>query len=354
MSAEIRRASWRDAASLVLMVVLAVAVLSVVLDGGRPAFAADDCQYGQYGPYAPYGPYGQPCPKAKPSLSLSGPSTTGVGGVAIPLARLENGAGPSSFIIFHLYRPGDESCSSPVFTGSATVNGNGTYSPGFSPFFPPILDQVGTWRWTATYQGDAQNEPAASPCGAYTVTATRRVSGIFINRPSPLPVGSVASISGGTMFFQPTGTVSLRVYRAGRSVLRRRARVQSAGQPLLLHRDDRSARRGRYLESPAQLSGRHQQRVGDDSLRRLLFVRGHEGGREPRPGRLRPDRSRSASPSPQELVSWGPHRPARSRSGSSHRPIPRARLPLTSRPSRSPGLTRSRRRSSRRASERGA
>ncbi len=102
-----------------------------------------------------------------------------------------------------------------MFTGSANVNGNGTYSPGFSPFFPPILDQVGTWRWTATYPGDAHNEPAASPCGAYTVTATRRVSGIFINRPSPVPVGSVVSISGGTMFFQPTGTVSLRVYGPG-------------------------------------------------------------------------------------------------------------------------------------------
>ncbi len=46
---------WRDAATLLLAVVLAVSVVSVVLDGGRSALAADDCQYGQYGPYGPYG-----------------------------------------------------------------------------------------------------------------------------------------------------------------------------------------------------------------------------------------------------------------------------------------------------------
>ena len=45
---------WRDAATLLLVVVLAVSVVSVVLDGGRSALAADDCQYGQqYGQYGP-------------------------------------------------------------------------------------------------------------------------------------------------------------------------------------------------------------------------------------------------------------------------------------------------------------
>jgi hypothetical protein len=43
--------SWRDTATLLLAALLAAAVVSIVLDGGRSAFAADDCQYGQYGQY---------------------------------------------------------------------------------------------------------------------------------------------------------------------------------------------------------------------------------------------------------------------------------------------------------------
>ena len=199
---------WRDAATLLLAVVLAVSVVSVVVDGGRPALAADDCQYGQYGPY---GPYGQPCAKAKPTLTLSGPTSVPVGTSSRPVATLRDGAGPSSFITFRLFRPGDASCSTAAFIGSVDVNGNGNYS--FSPFFPvPFHDQVGTWRWTASYAGDARNEPAATECGAYVVNVTPRSSGIFINRPSPQPVGSSVTISGGSMFFQPTGTISLRVH----------------------------------------------------------------------------------------------------------------------------------------------
>ena len=60
----IRSERLRNAATMLVMAVLAVAGLMIVLDG-RPALAADDCQYGQYGPYAPYGPTPRTGPTAK-------------------------------------------------------------------------------------------------------------------------------------------------------------------------------------------------------------------------------------------------------------------------------------------------
>ena len=100
---------WRDAATLLLAVVLAVSVVSVVLDGGRSALAADDCQYGQYGPY---GPYGSSCPKARPTLRVSAPSSAGIGTSVVPVAMLENGDNPMGTLIVRLHRPGQQ-CASP-------------------------------------------------------------------------------------------------------------------------------------------------------------------------------------------------------------------------------------------------
>ena len=107
--------TWRDTASLILMAVLALAVLSVVFDGGRSAFAADDCQYGQYGQYGPYGqygqygqygPYGQQCPKAKPTLTLGRPATAGIGLGVVPFGVLGNGDGPTGTLTFRVLPPG--------------------------------------------------------------------------------------------------------------------------------------------------------------------------------------------------------------------------------------------------------
>jgi len=59
----ILRPPWHNAVVGVAAAVLVVAALLLVLDGGRPAIAAGECQYG------PYGPYNEPCEKARPSLA---------------------------------------------------------------------------------------------------------------------------------------------------------------------------------------------------------------------------------------------------------------------------------------------
>ena len=61
-----------------------------------------------------------------------------------------------------LFGPGNATCTrSAVFTATQTVNGNGTYR---SPAFAPL--RAGTYRWVATYSGDANNASAATGCGA--------------------------------------------------------------------------------------------------------------------------------------------------------------------------------------------
>jgi len=79
---------------------------------------------------------------------------------------LSNGFNPTGTITFRLYDPTQPTCTgTPRFTQTVTVNGNGTYTTtgGF------LTDRVGTWRWTATYSGDANNNIAISGCNAELV-----------------------------------------------------------------------------------------------------------------------------------------------------------------------------------------
>lgn len=76
------------------------------------------------------------------------------------------GFNPTGTITFRLYAPSAPSCTgTPAFTNVVTVNGNGTYntSSGF------VSNATGTWCWTATYSGDANNNSAVSGCNVELV-----------------------------------------------------------------------------------------------------------------------------------------------------------------------------------------
>jgi hypothetical protein len=76
------------------------------------------------------------------------------------VATLSSGSDPTGTITFALYGPDDPGCAStPAFTSSATVSGNGDYAS--APFTPRV---PGTWRWIASYGGDAANAPATGAC----------------------------------------------------------------------------------------------------------------------------------------------------------------------------------------------
>jgi hypothetical protein len=83
------------------------------------------------------------------------------------LSGVAPGAGGT--ITFKAFGPNDANCSgTAAFTSQPiTVNGPGNYGSGnFTP------TAVGTYRWTASYTGDANNQAASSPCNAANESST--------------------------------------------------------------------------------------------------------------------------------------------------------------------------------------
>jgi hypothetical protein len=85
---------------------------------------------------------------------------------------LTNGSNPTGAVTFLLTGPNDLFCSTtPVFTSTVAVNGNGTYDSGtFSPA------RSGKYTWRASYGGDADNlgtpvTPCINSSAAQTITA---------------------------------------------------------------------------------------------------------------------------------------------------------------------------------------
>lgn len=89
-------------------------------------------------------------------------ATSGKLGESISMkVTLTGGEAPTGDIVFRAYGPSDASCSgSPAFESTPVpVSGPGEYS---SPDFTPTV--AGTYRWTASYGGDDDNDPAATGC----------------------------------------------------------------------------------------------------------------------------------------------------------------------------------------------
>ena len=92
-------------------------------------------------------------------------SAGGAIGVSVTdTATLAGGNAPTGTITFRLYGPSATAvCTAGnlVFTSNAvTVTGNGAYpsAPGFAP------TAAGTYRWIASYSGDANNAATAGLC----------------------------------------------------------------------------------------------------------------------------------------------------------------------------------------------
>src|SRR2546428_4591005 len=113
--------------------------------------------------------------------------------------------------LFRSYGPNDATCSGTATSaGSATVSGNGSYSSS------AVTENVaGTYRWIASYSGDANNNAFATTCNEAGETST-------VNKASPA-ISTTASqgvIAGGqisdtahlTAGTSPTGTITFRLY----------------------------------------------------------------------------------------------------------------------------------------------
>ena len=132
-----------------------------------------------------------------------------VGSPIYDTVTLGYGANPTGTITFRLYHPTDTTCvGAPVVTSNTTVSGNGYYE---SARHLPTMAAI--YRWTATYNGDANNSSSRTLCGdpgALVEVAKRRAN----------LSGSAAASAGGTTSTDtvalsgasPTGTMQYKVY----------------------------------------------------------------------------------------------------------------------------------------------
>jgi hypothetical protein len=108
--------------------------------------------------------------KASPTLGASATPSSGLlGSVTLNAsATLSAGFNETGSITFQLYAPGVPSTGTPVFTTTAVVNGDGTYSThtGYVP------TSAGTYNWVATYGGDGNTNAVSTVFGSIPVSVT--------------------------------------------------------------------------------------------------------------------------------------------------------------------------------------
>jgi hypothetical protein len=104
-------------------------------------------------------------------------------------ATLTTGGNPTGTITFRLYGPDDATCGGvAIFTSVVGVNGDGTYASG--SFIPPLS---GTYRWIATYSGDANTPAASGACNDPNETTT--VAALASPTPTPTPASQTINLS---------------------------------------------------------------------------------------------------------------------------------------------------------------
>ena len=99
-----------------------------------------------------------PAPTATPTISGQASPNNLIYAPFTDSATLSGGAGPTGSVTFRQFS--DSACLNEVFSSTNPVVG-GTATSGAH-----VITQPGTFYWRATYLGDANNNPAATPCNA--------------------------------------------------------------------------------------------------------------------------------------------------------------------------------------------
>jgi Tol biopolymer transport system component len=103
-------------------------------------------------------------PKASPTITTDASPGNLVGAPVRDTATLAGGNSPTGNVTFRLFS--DASCATEVFTSTNNLSGLSATSDWFIPA------SAGTYRWTAVYNGDANNNSATSPCNAPNESVT--------------------------------------------------------------------------------------------------------------------------------------------------------------------------------------
>ena len=179
--------------------------------------------------------------RATPSLATAASGQITVGGQLTDRAVVSGlvSPAPGATVDFRLYGPDDDACSRPPVFESL---GRPLAADGSASSEPYTPKRAGTYRWRATYSGDANNEAASGPCNAanenvivlgpptITVQTERRSKCVLTRfklrvRVSPTGLRNVrVTLDGKTIKRSKQAQFTLRVktrkLRGGRHVLR--------------------------------------------------------------------------------------------------------------------------------------
>ncbi len=148
--------------------------------------------------------------KGNPSMTITASGSTTVGLQVFANVNLSGGANPTGTIAYALFGPADTSCAAPIFTSTVGVTGVSMNSDRYT------TTQAGTYRWQATYSGDANNNPfgptaCSNPSAAvivspastgFSITAQPFTSGTLVARATIGGYGPTGSI---TFLLTPPG-----------------------------------------------------------------------------------------------------------------------------------------------------
>jgi YVTN family beta-propeller protein len=131
--------------------------------------------------------------KASPTIATQASPGNLLGAPVRDTATVSGGASPTGSVTFQLFS--DANCATQVFTSTNTLGAGTATSDTFTPTAP------GTYRFIASYSGDANNNAVSGPCGAANEsvviapfaapTPTRTITGDFLG---PLTVNAGDSV----------------------------------------------------------------------------------------------------------------------------------------------------------------
>ncbi|HUQ77911.1 MAG TPA: hypothetical protein VM427_03420 [Patescibacteria group bacterium] len=97
--------------------------------------------------------------KVNPTIATQASATVIVGGSLTDTATVSGGHNLTGSVTFRLYGPDDATCTTVIFTSAnRPLTGSTATSAAYT------TTQAGTYRWIATYNGDANNNSVAGAC----------------------------------------------------------------------------------------------------------------------------------------------------------------------------------------------
>lgn len=144
-----------------------------------------------------------------PTISTVASANVNLGGQVTDTATLGGTYNGTGTITFRLWN--NATCAgTPVFTTTKTVTGNASYT---SAAFMPTA--AGTYRWIASYGGDANNAAVSAACGDVNESVTVYRAGPSLTTQASAdvqlgsPISDTATLTGSA---SGTGTITFKVY----------------------------------------------------------------------------------------------------------------------------------------------